>query len=502
MAESGGERLLSRRGFMLACAATFVWHLLTLHPGHNWGGDFAQYIMHARNILAGRGYAEGIMLDNPVLFPPGFPVLLAPLIRVFGVNFQFLKIWNVVFWYGMLVFLYDKFRRNFGETIARLSVLFFVVNAYFFYFKQNVLSDIPFAFFVWASLTAASFYEKQREQGRQRKASAALTLAVVLTLAAFCIRAAGVALAGAMFYYFAVIRRNFRAAGILGTAFLSLTVVLAVTIGSSPGDLQILLEHPAAAARAVLANVPLITRGLWIVSFPIDTRIMRALYQGMAPLLDGAAGVFYIGLCVFFAVKSFAKTLTFEETFLAFYCGMLLVLSAFDNAPQEFIRFLFPVWGVLLFVVIRTALEAGAGMSWRRPVGEAFLRVMKAGFVVMILVNAGTLAITHRRQDDVLYRKANQELFSWVKENIPPDGHYIFWQPRTLALMTGRVGTDRWNQPSQRGHLTERIAGMNIRFLLLDRGIDADLLSALEAGFLPFDEIWQNSQYRVFRMKR
>ena len=501
MGELVPRQRVFRFGLVVVGVTTFIWHALTLHNGHNWGGDFAQYILHARNIVAGREYSEGIMLENPVLFPPGFPLLLAPLLNFFGVNFKILKVWNIIFWYGTAGLFFVQFRRNFGATIAGLGFIFLLVNAYFFYFKQNILSDIPFVFFVWAALAAFSFYEKFLRERRKPLAMALLALAVVLSLAACGIRTAGVALVAAAGYYFTVIRRSFLPAAILVTAFLAGAVVLAVTIGSRPGDLQVLMEQPAAAMRAIRVNYSLVTRGLWIACFPVDTKFMQALYRGMIPVLNGAAIGFYIGLCVLFVKKSFSRTLTIPEAFCFFYGGMLFLLSAFDNTPWEFIRFLLPIGGLGAFSLTRTAFTLGDRMSSRLAGKDVFPRFIKAGLIVMILANAGTLWVTSRPDDDVLFRQENQELFDWVKTNIPPEEHYIFWHPRPLALMTERVGTDRWNHPSQRGQLVQRIATLNIRFLLLDRSVDADLLAALDAGYFSADEVWQNSRYRAFRVK-
>ena len=498
MAEPGAKRFFPRRYLLIIVGAmTFLWHVLTLHAGHNWGGDFAQYILHARNILAGKGYSGGIMVDNRVLFPPGFPLLLAPGLKLFGMNFKIFKVWNVICWYGTAALLYDQFRKSFGRAIAALCAFFLVVNAYFFSFKQNILSDIPFVFFVWAALAVFSDYEKHKQEGREQKARGTFALAVVLTLSACCIRAAGIALVGAAVYYLAVIRRSFIPAGILLMAFLAGVMILSGTIGSQPGDIQVLLEQPVAAARAMTANFSLITRSLWIACFPIETGFMLALYRGMIPFLDGAAAVFYVSLCVLVTRKSFARTLTMREAFCFFYSGMLLVLSAFDNTPLEFIRFLLPVGGLWAFFVIRSVIRLGERCNPR----FAAQAVIKAGLVIMIFANVATLAVTYNRDDDVLFRKENQELFSWVRQNITADEHYIFWHPRPLALMTGRIGTDRWNHPSQRGQLVQRIAELNIRFLILDREVDADLIAAIEGGFFPADAIWKNSQYRVFRVR-
>jgi hypothetical protein len=47
-------------------------NILTLNSGHNWGGDFAQYILHAQNILGHRPYSGDIMIESPLVYPPRF----------------------------------------------------------------------------------------------------------------------------------------------------------------------------------------------------------------------------------------------------------------------------------------------------------------------------------------------------------------------------------------------------------------------------------------------
>ena len=63
-------------------------NIFTLKQGHNWGEDFSQYIIHAQNIISSKAYGSGIMVDAPVIYPPGYPLLLAPIIKVFGINFK------------------------------------------------------------------------------------------------------------------------------------------------------------------------------------------------------------------------------------------------------------------------------------------------------------------------------------------------------------------------------------------------------------------------------
>ena len=89
---------------ILLIVASIFLNITTLKDGHNWGADFAQYIIHAKNVLAHKPFTDGVMLDNPFSYPPGFPWLIAPVIKIFGVNFIILKFLNIIFWYLSLLF--------------------------------------------------------------------------------------------------------------------------------------------------------------------------------------------------------------------------------------------------------------------------------------------------------------------------------------------------------------------------------------------------------------
>src|SRR5690242_20031072 len=64
-----------------------VFQIATIRAGHSWGDDFAQYIQQARNWADGRPFAATGYIHNPdfpaigpVMYPPLFPMLLAPVI--------------------------------------------------------------------------------------------------------------------------------------------------------------------------------------------------------------------------------------------------------------------------------------------------------------------------------------------------------------------------------------------------------------------------------------
>src|SRR5688572_25220713 len=73
----------------------------------DWGDDFALYIRQAQSLI--RGDIQTCLNDNifcqqnsttppgPELYPWGFPLLLAPVISLFGFNLLAMKVLEIVF---------------------------------------------------------------------------------------------------------------------------------------------------------------------------------------------------------------------------------------------------------------------------------------------------------------------------------------------------------------------------------------------------------------------
>src|SRR2546423_1632138 len=99
-AYSGPVRLLRRSPLALALAgAITVFHVATLRAGHSWGDDFVQSLAPARTLAWGRPYARPGYVSaprradvGPRSYPPLYPLLLAPVYAVRGLDFRALKL--------------------------------------------------------------------------------------------------------------------------------------------------------------------------------------------------------------------------------------------------------------------------------------------------------------------------------------------------------------------------------------------------------------------------
>jgi len=129
-----GEHLNRRLGLPAAAAlcalAIGMFFLATIREGHVWGDDFSLYIRHAQNIVRGEPYAESGYIYNPQnplvgpkIYPPGFPLLLAPVVGVFGLELRPMKILVIAFFVGSLLVMIPLFRRVATSSPARIPIL-------------------------------------------------------------------------------------------------------------------------------------------------------------------------------------------------------------------------------------------------------------------------------------------------------------------------------------------------------------------------------------------
>ncbi|HJQ14872.1 MAG TPA: glycosyltransferase family 39 protein [Anaerolineales bacterium] len=134
----------------------------TLTRGHQWGDDFAWYIVQAKSVLDGT--TDEFMVQSaftnqqstthlgPLAYPWGYPLILAPVYAVKGISPLALKLPGLFFYAGFLVCLYLLMKSRLTEIESLLIVSLFAFNPLLLQFLDQILSDIPFLFFSTLSL--------------------------------------------------------------------------------------------------------------------------------------------------------------------------------------------------------------------------------------------------------------------------------------------------------------------------------------------------------------
>ena len=119
---------------------------LNIKSTHDWGDDFAQYLIEAKNIKQGFPLAQSGFVENPnyILgpncYPPGFPLLIA----VISSDILPLNVLMSFFLLCIGYFSFLLFNKWFHFAPALILTLVIVYNPLCLNFKTEILSDLPF----------------------------------------------------------------------------------------------------------------------------------------------------------------------------------------------------------------------------------------------------------------------------------------------------------------------------------------------------------------------
>ncbi len=157
------NKLVTLRGAVLA-VALFALARSFQEGGHPWGDDYALYINQARGLADGTLW--NVVADNrfalsnsawstfsPIAYPWGFPLLLFPLVSIFGLNFGVLKLVPTIAYVAMSLLMLGLTRRRFDRVGSTLVTLIVALNSWFISSTDAVLSDIVFIAIALGSLS-------------------------------------------------------------------------------------------------------------------------------------------------------------------------------------------------------------------------------------------------------------------------------------------------------------------------------------------------------------
>jgi len=155
---------------LLIVLASSALSFFMLTRGHVWLDDFAAYIMQAKSILAwnmdGFVHRNAFTIQNssyppgPAAYPWGFPLLLAPVYAVFGLNALALKLVSIAFYALFLLVLYFFARTRLDEWDSILLTGCFAFTPSLLYANDFILSDIPYLAFSTLGILLADRYSR------------------------------------------------------------------------------------------------------------------------------------------------------------------------------------------------------------------------------------------------------------------------------------------------------------------------------------------------------
>jgi hypothetical protein len=460
-----------------------VLYLTTIRPGANWGGDSFLYIKHAINIADGKKYDQtGYILNpyrisyNPRTLPPGFPLLLTPIYKIFGFNLLTMKVETGIIYLIFLSLLVPLLRqRMFCASLVGL-LLILSLNPLILDFKFLIGSDIPFLLFTyWALL----LIHKSYESGQPKTVFfPAVYLAVVIYLA-YGTRSAGVALLPSLLVYEFINWGRISARTLITIGIFFLFAVIQWIFSHNDGDyIKIMIHNDT--SFALRENL----RGFF---YFWDDNYHAKMIQI----------VLFLSL-MFLAVSGFIaqvrRRVLVTETFFVIYCA-----SIFTWPPAGF-RYFLPVLPLFIFYFL-----CGMEFWGNIPVRPAYAFIRKVIFIVIM----GLLLFSYesryhywdyRTIPEGPYKPESQELFKFIREKTPRDAVFIFRDPLCLAFFTGRQASI-YHHPADQEELWQYMHNIGARYVIYARPLTDDqqyLKLFIERYHKQLKPVFINKDFQVF----
>ncbi len=394
-------------------------------PGHAFEeDDFAAYVMHAENLVEGRPYTDIRYVPNPATvgfapaqgYPPVYPLILAPVYKIWGLNLRAMKIMTV-FCFGVFLgafsLLFENALPAWGVSAA---LLIMGLNVAFWEQSNYVLSEFPYLMFSFCALLAAQNIYKNLDP-RTWRIGAALLLSLLLH-ATYGTRTIGIVLLPALvladLWKF---RRPSR----------FLIVVVVMTLG-----LILLQNMLVVSPRAYLNAVKLSAGSTWQHMIFYGKTLSYVWRNGASK----AAQIVFALLFTALAGVGFSRAFWTRRSIVEFYLlGYVAVLIAW---PSEIgMRGLLPI----LPLYFAWGLQALVGVTGRlTPALRTACLVFLFAFIGGTYVYAFRWRAHQEHLLDVSDPEA-QQVFTYVKENSKPMDLIVFQKSRALALFTDRSTT-------------------------------------------------------------
>jgi hypothetical protein len=461
----------------------------SLTRGHQWGDDFAWYIMQARSILHGTTdeFMQQSVFTNgqstthlgPIAYPWGYPLLLVPIYAIKGTSPLALKLPALFFHAGFLICLYLLMRSRLTEIESLLIVGLFAFNPLLLQFLDQILSDIPFLFF-----STLSLYLITREGKRNIWHNVFIGAAIFFTT---ILRVTGVLLLGCfLIVEFVRLLKNRRdrlatveiilGAGIVCVAFIVLWVINLLLFPSGGESYFSQYENLIETAKA----------------FAIGYFYVFGSFFGQT---EGSRYLYYFVL--FFFLLGAWRRWNREPIFLLFFAFWMVVHITYPYWQGP--RYIFPLLPIFIYFAF-TGMKSLINKLPARyhPAGQTLFYGFWILIAGMFLVQSGQYAylnLGNNRAINGPFDPYSTEVYNYIKEQTPPDSVVIFFKPRVMVLMTGH--------PTIMSTECDRM--LKGDYLVLSRKVGENQQippEEIDACKLPLDQVLRNNRFVVYRIQK
>ena len=484
-----------------------AFYVLTLHEGQNWSGDWSQYIHHAKNIAEGKHYLDtGYIFSaltrfvGPYAYPPVFPLLLAPVYWLKGLDLEALKLVGIVCLCLTLMLLPGAFGHQLNRLQQVAIVLLSGFNPAFWALRNSILSDFTFLLFCYLSLylMLRAFSPGGGKTDGPRRAIAGSCLLGIAMYLAYGTREIGIVLPLTVLTYEILSTRRISSISVVSISVFSVLLLAQHHLlqgNFTPPEIQNALRELAAghARTGQLSHLDFIS---------VEPRLIAERVQGYrwaaqafwlpnndepigrlnSVIFNATTLMAFIGFCL-----ALWRKITVLEIFLVGYMAVLLLFGAPATS-----RYLFPLFPLMLYYFILAYQRLFNSFKFKGAVVAAYLFLTVISYVHAMYTHSYAELV-----NGVTHPKA-VEMFDFIRNNASSSDTILFRKPRIMALLTQRPSAayDRARFPTAES--VNRFADAVGAEYFVDFNF-GDPLPRSEPLSSRFSEVFRNSHFAVYR---
>lgn len=469
--------------------------------------DDAHYIVLAESLAAGKGYKLINFPQAPVetAFPPGWPLLIAPVVSIFPDNFTVLKLVSLFFWLASIPLVVRLFavRLNSGYLLALGALV--SLNPLLIGTAATVMSEAAYLFFSLLTLNLFDLWRRDRAKGKL------WLLAVIVLLASYTmvIRTIGVTLLLALLLFLLLHQRRRYLSVFVSILILAFVPLFwfnsqngGVFVFSSSYNqhfnyitshlkefLQIWSHLPAISAEIVASSLLPVFDLDYVLNLITPT---LNLYLATSFLI-----VVLIGYVL--SLRSYQPL----DSYVALYMSVLYFWFIYTQEVRP--RMLVPVIPFLYFYVLVVIHQVGNYL-------DRHSRTYKTSFVFTALVGILFILLArnyHEWRNPISSRVIDLSVgASWLRENSPSDSQvmtinpvpdYLYLRRQTLHYPGSKMDIARYvvNQRVDYILVRPHLSDWDSRKGQLNEYTATILLPFLETNSDKFREVYRNADHSV-----
>jgi hypothetical protein len=448
------------------------------------------YIHHAKNISEGIPYGETGYMYNPSFpyfgpktYPPVFPFLLVPIYWVSGLDFQAMKIIPILSLLFSLFVIYIYFRDKLPFYSVFLLIAAIGFNYYFWNFKDNILSDLPFLLFSYTF-----FYLADKTYSAEKSLKRVITLCLLTGISLYLsygTRSIGIVLLPSILLYDFFHHKKFSLKGILIFLFFLIFFLTQNLLLHNEGSY---FDHLYFDHKNIVNNIKFYqwhAIGFW----------SNGYFYPLSEWLFITISLFALGGFLF-RIRKFE----ISEIFFLFYSAIIILWPANQGT-----RFLIPIFPLYLFYFFYF-FEVINSISFKKKyINNAisivlFIVISSAGLSYCMLYSKRGLPAINQG----IHKIHSVNMFEVVRNKTNENDVIIFIKPRVLALMTGRKSS-RYPKPKNDEELLNYINKIGASSLIVPISYYSNLRDPYLIRFIVrnntrFKHIYSNNYFAYYKI--